>query len=240
MIWSVNEHYFKDEEMTDIAIPIVFPDYLITVETPKTSFKIPDLLPGIDVLPDDVEIPETKNKVPQLGHAGILFIHSQTGTTKYYEYGRYRSDVGNVRKLTIRDVRIGSDGHPTKPTLAYTLSQISAKSGHGGRISAAYIEVPGKYRAMLDYCIRRYNDTATPYNIWTNSCNHFMSGVLVAAGVDVPYMVDPRPTSYIEEIRDDFRDLDYSHKSHSIVIEDPPQSLGQMFSNFFSQPAAIE
>jgi hypothetical protein len=226
--------------MPDIAIPIAFPDYLIAVETPKTSFKIPDLLPGINILPDKVEIPQTKNKVPELGHAGILFINGRTGTTKYYEYGRYSSDFGNVRKLSIRDVKIGNDGHPTKPSLTYTLSQISAKSGHGGRISAAYIEVPGKYQAMLDYCVKRAGSKATAYSIFSNSCNHFMQGTLIAAGVDVPGMVDPRPTSYIEEIRDDFRDLDYSHKTNTMTIENPPASLGSSFSNLISQPAAIE
>lgn len=226
--------------MPDIVIPIVFPDYLITVETPRQTVKIPDLLPGIDILPDKVEIPETKNKVPELGHAGVLFIHGGTGTTKYYEYGRYRTDFGNVRKLTIRNVKLSRDGHPTKPTLTYTLSQISAKSGHGGRISAAYIEAPGKYQAILDYCLRREKDTATPYSIWTNSCNHFMQGALLAAGVKVPSMIDPRPTSYIEEIREVFKDLDYSHKKNLITIENPPASLGMGFSNFISQPAAIE
>lgn len=75
--------------MPDIAIPIVFPDYLIAVNTPKTRLQIPDLLPGLDILPDDIEIPETKNKFPELGHAGILFINGINGTIKYYEYGRY-------------------------------------------------------------------------------------------------------------------------------------------------------
>lgn len=46
--------------MPDIVIPIVFPDYLIAVDTPKTRLAIPDLLPGIDILPESVEIPETK------------------------------------------------------------------------------------------------------------------------------------------------------------------------------------
>ena len=226
--------------MPDIAIPIVFPDYLIAVDIPKQTFKIPDLIPGMNILPDKIVVPKSKNQVPELGHAGILFINGKTGTTKYYEYGRYSSDFGNVRKLSIRDVKIGSDGHPTKPSLTYTLSQISAKSGHGGRISAAYIEVPGKFQAMLDYCIKRAGSKATAYSIFSNSCNHFMQGTLVAAGVAVPAMIDPRPTSYIEEIRDDFKDLDYSHKTNLITIENPPASLGSRFSNLIGQPAAIE
>ena len=225
--------------MPDIAIPIVFPDYLIAVDTPKTTFKVPDLIPGFDILPDKVVIPESKNKVPDLGHAGILFINGSTGTTKYYEYGRYASSFGNVRKLTIRDVKVTRDGHPTRLTLAYTLSQIAAKSGKGGRISGAYIEVPGQFKAMLTYCKKRLSDRSTPYSIWTNSCNHFMQGALKAAGVKVPGMIDPRPNSYIEEIRDDHNDLDYEYKTNTLKVENPPPSLASLFSRKFNQPAAL-
>ena len=37
----------------DVVIPIVFPDYLIAVNTPPTRIEVPDLLPGFDV-PDAV------------------------------------------------------------------------------------------------------------------------------------------------------------------------------------------
>ncbi len=225
--------------MTDIAIPIVFPDYLITVNTPTTRISIPDLLPGFDLLPDDIEVPETKNKFPELGHACILFINGATGTTKYYEYGRYGGSLGGIRKLGIRDVVMQKD-HPTKVSLSYTLSQISVKSGQGGKISGAYIEVPNQYKSMLAYAQKRHienkNPRRKPYDLFTNSCNHFMKGVLEAAGIDVPYMLDPRPNSYIEEIRSDFKDLDYSKASHTLKVEDAPQSLA--FSMRISQPAS--
>ncbi len=215
--------------MPDIAIPIVFPDYLIAVNTPRKQI---DLLPGIDWFPDTIVIPETKNKVPDLGHAGILFINGKTGTTKYYEYGRY-SPNGSVRKIpNLRDVRMGSDGHPLKETLSYTLSMISSRAGQNGRISGAYIEAPGKYQVMLNYAEtrRKANSNANrePYDLFTNSCNHFMKGVLDAAGVDTPRMIDPRPNSYIEELRDMYRDLDYVKVTHTLSIENAPLSLARM------------
>ncbi len=225
--------------MPDIAIPIVFPDYLIAVNTPKTRVTIPDFLPGFDLLPDEVDVPKTNNTLPELGHAGILFINGENGTTKYFEYGRYGGSLGAVRKLDIRDVIMQKD-HPTKGSLSYTLSQISVKSGQGGKISAAYIEVPNQYKSMLAYAQKRRLDNKNlqrkPYDLFTNSCNHFMKGVLEAAGVDVPYMLDPRPNSYIEEIRDDFKDLDYSKAGHTLTIEDAPGSLA--FSMRISQPAS--
>ena len=209
--------------MPDIVIPIVFPDYLIAVNTPKARFKIPDLIPGIDILPDDIGIPETKNKLPELGHAGVLFIEGASGTTKYYEYGRYVNDDGQVQKLGIRDVKM-TKGHPTKASLAYTLSQISAKTGHHGAISAAYIPVEGKYGAMLQYAKKRQSNNYNPkrelYSIFTNSCVHFMKGVMDAAGVDTPLMIDPRPNSYIEEIRDDYLNLDYIKKTNTLTTQE--------------------
>jgi hypothetical protein len=227
--------------MPDIVIPIAFPDYKIAVNTPKQKIMIPDLIPGIDLLPDSIVIPETKNRVPDLGHAGVLFIHGKLGTTKYYEYGRYDSDAGNVRKLTLRDVKIDRE-HPTKASLLYVLSQISAGSGQNGRIMAAYIEVPGKYPAMLDYALKRMAENANPnrkkYDLFLNSCNHFMKGVLDSASVMAPVMIDPRPNSYIHEIRLSFPRLDYSRATNSLQVQNGPTSLASVFP-VYAQPAAV-
>ncbi len=225
--------------MPDIVIPIAFPDYLISVNTPKTRLPIPDLLPGFDILPDDVEIPATRNKFPELGHAGVLFISGAHGITKYYEYGRYNGPLGMVRKLSIRDVEIQGD-HPTKASLSYVLSQISVKSGQNGRIMGAYIEVPHKYESMLEYAKKRHlenkNPWRKPYALLSNSCNHFMKDILIAAGLKVPYLLDPRPNSYIKELRDDYPDLDYSKTGHSLKVENAPRSLA--FNARMSQAAS--
>jgi hypothetical protein len=54
-----------------------------------------------------------------------------------------------------------------------------------------------------------------------------MQGVLEAAGISLPYMVDPRPNSYIDEIRENYPDLNYSRADNLLRIENPPQSLAQ-------------
>lgn len=64
-----------------------------------------------------------------------------------------------------------------------------------------------------------------------------MKGVLEAAGVDVPYMIDPRPNSYIAEIRDDFPKLRYSKVENKLTIENPPPSLAKA-TNALAQPSA--
>lgn len=95
---------------------------------------------------------------------------------------------------------------------------------------------------MLDYAQKRMAENSNPnrkkYELMSNSCNHFMKGVLDAAGVDTPYMLDPRPNSYIEEIRADFPKLDYSRAEHKLVVENPPASLASII-RVHAQPAAV-
>ena len=94
--------------MSDFAVPIVFPDYLIRVDTPPIHIDVPDWLPNI---PNDIRIPGTTNRLPYLGHAGILFFNGRGGLTKYYEYGRYdRAALGLVRRHMISNVRIRPNG----------------------------------------------------------------------------------------------------------------------------------
>ncbi len=41
----------------DVVVPLVFPDYLIHVDTPEVNVEVPDLLPWFDVLPDKLSHP---------------------------------------------------------------------------------------------------------------------------------------------------------------------------------------
>jgi hypothetical protein len=200
----------------DTAIPIVFPDYLIAV--PNTNVDLPGFI-------NDIGIPDfkTPSKLPDLGHAGVLFIQGASGTTKYYEYGRYdAAAIGLVRYQTMPDVRI-KGGTIDLASLKVTLKAISTKAGQRGVIAGAWIVVPGKYPMMLAYCLKRYKDNTnpkrTPYSLTSNSCCHFMKETVEAAGVSMPSMWDPRPVSYIGEIRSMYDDLDYTPKTDTLKIE---------------------
>lgn len=216
----VLEHLVKK----DIVIPIVFPDYLITVSTSDIDIDIPDIIPFVDLFPDHVRIPGTKNKVPELGHAGVLFINGQTGVTKYYEYGRYdKASLGLTRRIRLLDVRIGRDNKPTQGSLSMVLAQISRQAGQNGRIEGAYIEVAsGKYASMLQYCTRRVslnsNPNREPYSLARNSCMHFSKSVVESAGVRLPWIVDPRPSSFISEVQGSFPRLTFVQPS-TLFIE---------------------
>ncbi|HKO48620.1 MAG TPA: hypothetical protein VJV79_12900 [Polyangiaceae bacterium] len=194
---------------SDVAIPVVFPDYLIMVETPAVTID----LPGKAL---DFKIPKSKNRVPYLGHAGILFINGRTGLTKYYEYGRYDPAAkGLVRKQGVPDVKIATDGRPSAASLKLTLAKISQLSGQGGRMLGAYIEVNmGGFELMLKYATSRMaknvNPERPPYELLSNSCLHFAKDTAAAGGGDMPMVIDPRPAAYIERVRDDFPDLDFT------------------------------
>ncbi|MEM8552538.1 MAG: hypothetical protein AAGF45_09165 [Pseudomonadota bacterium] len=201
----------------DVVVPVVFPDYLIAVNTPDYTVDLPG-----DWL--DFTIPKTKNKVPELGHAGVFFARGSDGLTKYYEYGRYdRAGLGLVRKISIPDAK-SKDGKIDVDSLKPIFKRISLKAGQGGRMQGAYIEVESKFKDMLKYAQARRaqnsNPKRTPYDLLTNSCIHFAKDVVKAAGVSTPWMIDPRPNSYIGEFRDDFLDLDYTRKGNKLVIGD--------------------
>lgn len=197
----------------DVIIPIVFPDYLIGVNTPEIKVDVPDWLDDTGLFPDTVTVPSTQNKVPELGHAGILFINGASGLTKYYEYGRYdRANKGLTRRVAIPDARI-VNGTIHEVTLKKVLKSIAFKSGQRGRISGVHIEVENQFDNMLNAAQARVKENRDAnrdeYSLLGNSCVHFMKEIIEAAGVDTPYMIDPRPNSYIEELRSDFPKLDY-------------------------------
>lgn len=220
---STNKKYIitiKANKNADAIIPIVFPDHKITVETPKIEF---DLLPWTEL--DDITIPPTKQKLSYLGHAGVLFINGKSGLTKYYEYGRYdRAGLGLVRRVPISNVLLKNNSIDLfslkKPLLQ--LSKIAGQPGDN-RISAVYIEVKNKFGIMLKEAERRKmqngDSQRKPYGITTNNCIHFVKEIAKSAGVDAPWMIDPRPNSYIGEFREDYPDLDYNPETNTLIIE---------------------
>ena len=125
-----------------VAIPLVFPDYLIMVETPTVDVQLPDFLTS---RMGHIRVPSTKNRLPYLGHAGIRFVEGKTGTTKYYEYGRYDPAAhGLVRKRRIPDMKISSDGRPSAASLKIVLTTISRFSGQGRRINRRLHRASGR------------------------------------------------------------------------------------------------
>ena len=198
----------------DDAIPIAFPNFLIRVDTPPMQVPVPEFIPGVG---NQISIPGTSNMVPNLGHAGILFLSGQTGLTKYYEYGRYDPQaLGIVKNRRVSDVQV-TNGRPSARSLTTVLAEISAASGQRGLIMAAYIELkPGAFQSILAYANQRFvecqtNPNRAPYTLYGNSCNTFMRSVVVAGGAGMPQVIDPRPIGYIGRVREVYHDLDFKY-----------------------------
>ena len=207
--------------MSDCVFPLVFPDYLIAVPRPSISVDLPDFLPFDDTIEDFLD--DKTTKLPELGHAGVLFINDRgtKGITKYYEYGRYRSSRGETRRRPMPDC-VFKGGRPDIDSLTAVFQNISRVAGQRGRVSSVYIETSGKYNDMLAYAQRRVrenkNPNRVPYNIMEHSCVHFAMEVVKAAGIKQEASVlDARPISYIDRLRESYPDVELN--SGRLTIE---------------------
>lgn len=96
-----------NETEGDIAIPVAWPDKRVSL-TPGTKW-----LDGSGIMGADGD-----GKI-KVGHAGLILIDRQTGTTKYFDFGRYGKDPtkGIVRSsmtdsdLAIPDASFDEDGN---------------------------------------------------------------------------------------------------------------------------------
>ena len=206
--------------MSDYVFPLVFPDFLIAVPRPSIKVDLPDFLPFDEVVEDLLD--DRTTKVPELGHAGVLFIGDRggKGITKYYEYGRYRSNSGEARRRPMPDCDF-INGKPEMESLTNIFHHISKVAGQKGRVSGVSIAVPGKYKDMLEYCRKRVFENRNPnrkkYDIINYSCVTFVQKVVESAGVKYNSSVlDARPISYINTLKSEYIDIDYSSKTLEI------------------------
>ena len=136
-----------------------FPDFPITV--PGTSWQT-TLTPG---------------------HAGALGYDSATGATRYYEYGRYDSDFGNVRRRRMPNLEIGKDGQPTPGSMKVLQEALSRRAGEGTRAELS-CERNIDEKKMYDYAEKLLRDANRPPYSWkpwaSNTCRDFARRALDA------------------------------------------------------------
>jgi len=202
--------------------------YLYVANNPINRID-PDGKDAILIVFPDYKISAYGRRWSHLGHAGILLIDNETGLTKYYEYGRYDPEnKGWVRKITIPNVEIGENGKPTIESLNKVLSVISEKSGHNGRIEGVYIESE-KFKEMNDFALKKLKENKDPnrktYSILSNNCGTFCVDVLGQdEQLDLPWILDPRPNSIIEEFRDEFPNVDYNPTTNTTTLGDEDEN----------------
>jgi len=108
-----------------------------------------------------------------LGHGAVIAVEPDTGTTKYYEYGRYDSDFGQVKQRPVPNVVIGEDGAPTAESLEILYDYISAHYGKQRSVEATYYK-DADYQEVIDFAVKRMNDKKRkPYHLLMNNCTRF-------------------------------------------------------------------
>ena len=142
----------------------------------------PDGKDGILIVYPDYIINVDDHQYPYIGHAGVLLIDSESGYTRYYEYGRYdKENIGVVRNVSVSNVVIGDDGNPTEESLKKVMEELSVTVGHGGRVEGAYVK-SDSFKEMKDFEEGRMGQNADPdrarYSIIFNNCATFASEVI--------------------------------------------------------------
>lgn len=213
----------------DFFIPIVFPDYKISVVGKK------------NIEFSKVEITTPQIKIPYLGHAGVLIIDGNNGKALYYEYGRYineRSNIsGNVRKIEeMPNVSIGN-GAIKESSFKEILKKISTESGQKGKISGSVLrgDFFNKAKSWLESQESMNNSLEKkPYDLDENNCLTFVTNLAkylsldASTGIPIPMFDDISvpipdseiPSAYIELYQVTKPDLDYDYDSNTLSITD--------------------
>jgi hypothetical protein len=119
-----------------------------------------------------------------LGHAGVVAI-DPSGTTKYFEYGRYSTNFGQVRRPRIPDVTIGADHWPTADSMANLYRFLSANVGKQSAVRATFHQ-GANYMRTISFAVGRQRDAHRRAYSWNplnpNDCKSFVAEA-IAAGV---------------------------------------------------------
>ncbi|MET0499395.1 MAG: RHS repeat-associated core domain-containing protein [Steroidobacteraceae bacterium] len=116
------------------------------------------------------------------GHAGVLGYDERTGQTRYYEYGRYDSDFGNVERRKVPDLEIGRDGKPTPESWNKLIDALN-KIGKDSKAKLS-CEKDADEDRIYKYADSVKNDKNRPPYSWnpfrSNTCHDFARRALDA------------------------------------------------------------
>jgi hypothetical protein len=146
-------------KMPDYAIPIVWPGYQIATEF---------------------------GQVGGLGHAGVVIVDGLTGNTRYFDYGRFGSDLGVVRTRPVSDLSI-IDGVIDGNSLSKMISGLNASVGHKNVAMGTILPLSeGGYTDALNYAESAMLDPVGVLGEYSwamdNHCYSFAKAVAAAGG----------------------------------------------------------
>ncbi|MFO1464926.1 MAG: RHS repeat-associated core domain-containing protein [Steroidobacteraceae bacterium] len=122
-----------------------------------------------------IVIPNTKISLP-LGHAGVVAYDPATGATRYYEYGRYETDNGEVERRYVPDLVIGPDGKPTPASMKKLLDYLSKHQGKG-KPAESECRSDADFNKIVNFAEKFRKDPNRPPYSWNplrpNHCKTF-------------------------------------------------------------------
>jgi RHS repeat-associated protein len=136
-----------------------------------------------------IALPGTKMQLP-LGHAAVIVVDEKTGATRYYEYGRYESDFGNVERRPVPDLVMGKDGKPTPESLERLRQIVSTKWGKGASAEFTYYADADSKKVIAFAEQRMHDDKRQPYSwspVHTNTCKTFAADAIEAGRPQAPW-----------------------------------------------------
>jgi RHS repeat-associated protein len=128
------------------------------------------------------------------GHAGVVGYDS-SGSTRYYEYGRYSpnssgvfgeklpADDGNFRRTGVPDVQFGADGKPT-PASMDALKKALSRAGGKGTDASLTCDDTADEKKVYEYLEQLAKDKARAKYSWNplspNQCRSVAKGAIGA------------------------------------------------------------
>jgi RHS repeat-associated protein len=137
-----------------------------------TNFIDPFGLDAIDIRYDYYPVNTGLGFHLPLGHGAVIAVDPITGSTRYYEFGRYADKkCGNVIRRAIPDVKIGPNGRPQQKSLDALYEFVSKNYGEGSHVSATYYQETN-YKAAVAYA-ERFSREHECYSLIENNCKTF-------------------------------------------------------------------
>lgn len=119
--------------------------------------------------------------VPLTGHAGVVTIDDKTGKTRYYEYGRYDTNQGEVYRRSIPDL-VMERGKPTLSSMKNLLNYLSINYGKNSYVAGEYHRFSDNITAMHSYAdnliSKRTDPNRDSYGKYYNNCYSFAAEVV--------------------------------------------------------------
>ncbi|MRR08306.1 MAG: hypothetical protein EG828_15560 [Deltaproteobacteria bacterium] len=109
-----------------------------------------------------------------LGHAGVVAIDNVTGSTQYFDFGRYGGEYGDVRgPYNVGTIKFDESGMPTQASMDEVRKTLSVTFGKGSFPNTVYNGAADASKVVAFALSRQQNVSKYPYTINPFSENKF-------------------------------------------------------------------